>query len=124
MYSKDEFTIYNTQFTNRLEVSDNGTKLRIKHLRMEDTGVYTAVMTFKNGDIRQVQYVLAVYDLPYGRYFCYLFFILLLTALLVRMGMEGRKGHVSISSVWAIFVLNTIGLLTFILVIRLTRDHV
>ncbi|XP_075700686.1 SLAM family member 5-like [Rhinoderma darwinii] len=62
MYHKDQFTIYNPQFDGRLELSDNGTKLRIQDLRMEDTGVYTLIMTFTNNEVDHVTYDLAVYE--------------------------------------------------------------
>ncbi|XP_075700687.1 CD48 antigen-like [Rhinoderma darwinii] len=62
MYHKDQFTIYNSQFNGRLELSDNGTKLRIQDLKMEDTGVYTLIMTFPNLEIGQLTYVLTVYE--------------------------------------------------------------
>ncbi|XP_075139640.1 SLAM family member 8-like [Leptodactylus fuscus] len=62
MYHKDEVSIYNPQFTNRLEVSNDGTKLRIKHLKKADTGVYTASMTLTDGEVHEVKYSLTVYE--------------------------------------------------------------
>ncbi|XP_044135145.1 SLAM family member 5-like [Bufo gargarizans] len=50
-YHKDQLTIYSPQFADCLELSNNGTKLHIHDLRMEDTGVYTAIITFRNHEI-------------------------------------------------------------------------
>ncbi|CAJ0938888.1 unnamed protein product, partial [Ranitomeya imitator] len=61
MYQKSEITIYDSQFTDRLKLSNNGTKLHINDLRMEDTGVYTTEVTLTNNEIHHATYILTVY---------------------------------------------------------------
>uniref|UniRef100_A0A6I8T051 Uncharacterized LOC100486501 n=1 Tax=Xenopus tropicalis TaxID=8364 RepID=A0A6I8T051_XENTR len=51
--------VNNNYFINRLEGSNSGTALRIKHLRMEDGGVFTAHITV-NGSATEIIYVLTV----------------------------------------------------------------
>ncbi|KAG8547962.1 hypothetical protein GDO81_027053 [Engystomops pustulosus] len=62
MYNSGHETTYSPQFADRLEASNNGTKLRIKDLRMEDTGAYTSIITFVDNDVFQVTYHLTVYE--------------------------------------------------------------
>ncbi|XP_073423169.1 SLAM family member 9-like [Dendrobates tinctorius] len=62
MYQKYETTIFNPQFTDRLKLSNNGTKLHINDLRMEDTGVYTTEVTMTNNEIIHATYILTVYE--------------------------------------------------------------
>ncbi|KAM4014116.1 SLAM family member 5-like isoform 2-T3 [Anomaloglossus baeobatrachus] len=62
MYHTDKVTLYDAQFTDRLELSNNGAKLRINDLRMEDTGVYTEEVTFTNHEMSQITFVLTVYE--------------------------------------------------------------
>ncbi|OCT69186.1 CD48 antigen [Xenopus laevis] len=47
-------------FLNRLEGSNSGTSLQIRELRMEDSGVFTALIV--NGEIREISYNLTVYE--------------------------------------------------------------
>ncbi|XP_066428620.1 CD48 antigen-like [Eleutherodactylus coqui] len=61
-YHKGLKTIYQSQFTNRVEISNNGTKLRIKDLRMEDTGVYLLTITSIDGETRDARYNVTVYE--------------------------------------------------------------
>ncbi|KAM3919302.1 CD48 antigen-like [Leptodactylus fuscus] len=62
MYYKDQVSIYNPQFNDRLEVFNTGTKLLIKNLKMEDMGVYTASMTLTSSEVHEVKYSLTVYE--------------------------------------------------------------
>ncbi|XP_073495626.1 SLAM family member 9-like [Phyllobates terribilis] len=62
MYQNNQTTIYNPQFTDRLKLSNNGTQLHIKDLRMEDTGVYTTEVTLTNNEIHHATYNLTVYE--------------------------------------------------------------
>ncbi|XP_069584575.1 SLAM family member 9-like isoform X2 [Ranitomeya imitator] len=62
MYQKSEITIYDSQFTDRLKLSNNGTKLHINDLRMEDSGVYTTEVTLTNNEIHHATYILTVYE--------------------------------------------------------------
>ncbi|OCT69179.1 hypothetical protein XELAEV_18040489mg, partial [Xenopus laevis] len=47
-------------FLNRLEGSNSGTSLQIRELRMEDSGVFTALILV-NGEMREISYNLTVY---------------------------------------------------------------
>ncbi|XP_018086458.2 CD48 antigen [Xenopus laevis] len=48
-------------FLNRLEGSNSGTSLQIRELRMEDSGVFTALILV-NGEMREISYNLTVYE--------------------------------------------------------------
>ncbi|XP_041429908.1 CD48 antigen-like [Xenopus laevis] len=48
-------------FLNRLEGSNSGTSLQIRELRMEDSGVFTALINV-NGEMKDISYNLTVYE--------------------------------------------------------------
>ncbi|XP_075050052.1 SLAM family member 5-like [Mixophyes fleayi] len=53
--------IINKQFNRRLEIVDSGTTLRIRDLRMEDSGIYHVTITFTDGETYLTSYNLTVY---------------------------------------------------------------
>ncbi|XP_041429443.1 uncharacterized protein LOC108699370 isoform X2 [Xenopus laevis] len=59
-FSKPYFEIRFPQFNNRLEPLDDGT-IRINDLRMEDSGIYTAAITFINHETKRLTFNLTVY---------------------------------------------------------------
>ncbi|XP_075050035.1 SLAM family member 5-like [Mixophyes fleayi] len=61
-FGNNQLVIANHQFTDRLEVSNNGTILRISDLRMEDTGGYAAQTTLTDLETRDTYYFLTVYE--------------------------------------------------------------
>eukprot|EP00079_Xenopus_tropicalis_P038561 XP_017952332.1 PREDICTED: uncharacterized protein LOC100486501 isoform X5 [Xenopus tropicalis] len=54
-------TVNKKYFLNRLEKPNDGTALRIRELRMEDSGIFTAHIHF-NGRKRDISYILAVFE--------------------------------------------------------------
>ncbi|XP_075050043.1 SLAM family member 5-like [Mixophyes fleayi] len=62
IFVNNQLVITNLQFTDRLEVSNNGTILRINDLRMEDTGDYYAQITLTDHDTRDTYFFLTVYE--------------------------------------------------------------
>uniref|UniRef100_A0A803K633 Ig-like domain-containing protein n=1 Tax=Xenopus tropicalis TaxID=8364 RepID=A0A803K633_XENTR len=61
-YRDRHLEMYNNQFTNRLDVSNNGTALRIRELRKEDGTTFTAYITLINKVIKILVFHLRVYE--------------------------------------------------------------
>ncbi|KAM4664853.1 SLAM family member 9-like [Discoglossus pictus] len=61
-FQNEQLEITEGQFTNRVEVYNNGTALRIMGLRMEDSGIFTALITFINKTTIQLSFKLNVYE--------------------------------------------------------------
>ncbi|XP_031747814.1 SLAM family member 5 isoform X3 [Xenopus tropicalis] len=61
-FRKPHFEIRFPQFHNRLEPLDSGTTLRISDLRMEDSGIYTAAITYTDEETKRLTFNLTVYE--------------------------------------------------------------
>ncbi|XP_031747673.1 SLAM family member 5-like [Xenopus tropicalis] len=61
-FRKPHFEIRILQFHNRLEPLDSGTTLRISDLRMEDSGIYTAAITYTDEETKRLTFNLTVYE--------------------------------------------------------------
>eukprot|EP00079_Xenopus_tropicalis_P038406 XP_017952177.1 PREDICTED: SLAM family member 5-like isoform X1 [Xenopus tropicalis] len=61
-FRKPHFEIRILQFHNRLELLDSGTTLRISDLRMEDSGIYTAAITYTDQETKKLTFNLTVYE--------------------------------------------------------------
>eukprot|EP00079_Xenopus_tropicalis_P038208 XP_017951979.1 PREDICTED: SLAM family member 5-like [Xenopus tropicalis] len=64
-FRKPHFEIRFPQFHNRLEPLDSGTTLRISDLRMEDSGIYTAAITYTDEETKRLTFNLTVYALTF-----------------------------------------------------------
>ncbi|OCT69180.1 hypothetical protein XELAEV_18040490mg, partial [Xenopus laevis] len=54
-------TVNKNYFLNRLEKADDGTSLRIRELKLEDSGIFTAHILV-NGRKRDISYIIAVFE--------------------------------------------------------------
>ncbi|XP_075050028.1 SLAM family member 5-like isoform X2 [Mixophyes fleayi] len=54
--------IISKQFNKRLEIVDNGTTLRIRDLRMEDSGIYSVTITSTDEEEYKTSYNITVYE--------------------------------------------------------------
>ncbi|CAH2326853.1 SLAM family member 5-like [Pelobates cultripes] len=61
-FSNYNSKIYESQFTNRLEPSNNTTELLIRDLRREDSGIFAATIILTNRVKHQLSFNLTVYD--------------------------------------------------------------
>ncbi|KAM5129168.1 CD48 antigen-like isoform 2-T2 [Mantella aurantiaca] len=61
-YIHNQLHVIEDQFEGRLEMLDNGRKLRIGQLRLEDSGLYTGTIIFINKTKDKIIYNLTVYD--------------------------------------------------------------
>ncbi|XP_075463764.1 SLAM family member 5-like isoform X2 [Ascaphus truei] len=57
-----QYKITNSEFSNRSEVYNNGTGLRIAELRLNDTGVFRASIILSNQDTKELFFNLTVYE--------------------------------------------------------------
>ncbi|MEE6519739.1 hypothetical protein FKM82_017475, partial [Ascaphus truei] len=57
-----QYKITNSEFSNRSEIYNNGTGLRIAELRLNDTGVFQAFIILSNQDTKELFFNLTVYE--------------------------------------------------------------
>ncbi|KAM4013528.1 CD48 antigen-like [Anomaloglossus baeobatrachus] len=58
----NSFLTYSDQFKNRIEASNNGTIITIRHLSLKDTGEYCAEIVLISKVIRKLMFTLTVYE--------------------------------------------------------------
>ncbi|XP_075050039.1 SLAM family member 9-like [Mixophyes fleayi] len=61
-FENENLKTYFPQFTNRLQIFNNGATLVITHLGMEDSGEYTAFITLINKQLYRPSFILKVYE--------------------------------------------------------------